>query len=638
MTSDRWRQSEALYHAALALPKGERTAFLAEACADDDGMRCDVESLLTQLTSEDEFLCQPPYVIAELVAGHPEPIAMAGRALGTYQLSDLLGAGGMGEVYRARDATLNRDVAIKVLPPAFTSSPARLARFEREAQILASLNHPHICAIYGVDEVDGRRFLVLELVEGKTLAATLAATSRRPSERGRLSLTDALAVAQQIAAAFEAAHDRGIVHRDLKPANIIITPDGVAKVLDFGLAKTGASDGVPDEDGAAPEADATLVGMLIGTAAYMSPEQASGKAVDRRTDIWAFGVVLFEMVTGQRPFGGKSVAELHAAVLKNEPDWSALPAAAPPDVRRLLRQCLQKDPKRRLQSMGDARVQIEDLLSGGSDQSVVAPQPRRLVLPWLVAGTLALGLGGALAWRQQPLPHPVTRLGLALPSGQQLDGSGGGHIVALSPDGGRIAFVGSPPAIYLRSLSSDEVKAIPGTEGHGSVREPVFSPDGSEIAFYALADQTLKRIAVDGSGVAVTICPARTPYGMSWSADGIVFGRGPEGIMRVSPDGGAPVRIVSVNHDEVAHGPQLLPGGEQVLFTLATGDAADRWDALSCSRSNRENGPPSSQAEATRAMSRAATYCTPSAAEYSPSRSTNAVSRSSAIRSRSSKA
>ncbi len=289
-------------------------------------MRRDVESLLNQLASDDEFLREPVTVLAEHIVGRPEHADIVGRTLGGYHLQALLGTGGMGEVYRARDTTLNRDVAIKILPRAFTSSPDRLARFEREAQILASLNHPHICAIHGLHEAEGLRFLVLELVDGKTLAHTLDGASHPPADRVSLSLEDALTCAHQIAAALEAAHERGVIHRDLKPANIVITPDGTVKVLDFGLAKIIAIDGSTDDGERAGNPGTTLVGAMIGTAAYMSAEQAAGKAVDRRTDIWAFGVVLFEMVAGRRPFAGETVAEMLAAVLKTEPDWSALPA------------------------------------------------------------------------------------------------------------------------------------------------------------------------------------------------------------------------------------------------------------------------------------------------------------------------
>ena len=577
MTNERWMRTEDLYHAALALPVAERDAFLAKACPDDDALRQDVESLLKEAV-DDAFLASSPIVTPAHLLAEAALGEMTGRTLGEYRLEAFLGAGGMGDVYRARDTTLERDVAIKILPRAFTSNPNRLARFEREARLLAAINHPHICAIHGIEEVEGLRFLVLELVEGRTLADTLAEAPRRSSESVGLPLEDGLCIAQQIANALEVAHEKGIIHRDLKPANIMITAAGVVKVLDFGLAKSVTSE---SRTGAAAHdriSGGTALGAVMGTDAYMSPEQASGKPVDRRTDIWAFGVVLFEMVTGQRPFLGETITETLAAVLKTEPDWAALPSTVPPEIRRLLRLCLQKDPKRRLQWIGDARVPIEDLLSGVAVEPVATSHSvvrRGSAVAWIVASALAAAIAGTVAWNLKTAELPVTRLGLTLPTGQRLDGSGGGHILALSPNSAQIAFVASPLAIYLRSMGKDGVTAISGTEGFRAVREPVFSPDGSSIAFYA--DLTLKRIAVEG-GVPVTICPARTPFGISWGPDGIVFGQGADGIMRVSPAGGTPVRIARVQDNELAHGPQILPGGRQLLFTVATGTTADRWD------------------------------------------------------------
>ncbi len=579
MTSERWNRTEGLFHAALARPVGERAAFLAVACPDDDALRVDVESLLNEASSDEGFLHAPALVLPAQLVSDLKPGELAGRTLGTYHLQALLGSGGMCDVYRARDTTLDRDVALKILPPAFTSHADRLARFEREARMLAALNHPHICAIYGLEEADGLRFLVLELVEGKTLADTLAEYASGSPHGPGLALDAALNYAQQIAAALEAAHERGIIHRDLKPANIVITPGGVVKMLDFGLAKALAGEASSDDLTNAASDCRTVAGTIMGTASYMSAEQAAGKPVDRRTDVWAFGVVLFEMVAGRRPFGGETATETIASVLKTEPDWRALPATVPPDLRRLIRRCLEKDPKRRLQSIGDGRVHIEDLVRGASDDPLPGSQPvtrRPQALPWIMAGALAIGLAGTLAWIMAPEARPITRLGMTLPAAYRLDGGGGGHILALSPNGAHVAFVATPVGIYLRSMAEDSVKLIPGTEVHGSVREPVFSPDGREIAFFAQSDQTLKRVAITG-GVAFTICPAKNPYGMTWGADGIVFGQGAQGIMRVSPEGGRPEPIATVKDDETAHGPQMLAGGH-LLFTLATGTAADRWD------------------------------------------------------------
>ena len=330
MTPERWKRIEELYHEARARPPAERAAFLADACSDDEAMRRNVESLLADSESDDGFLEEPALATSAQKVTDFVLTTMSGASLGGYQLQALLGAGGMGEVYQAHDAKLGRDVAIKILPPAFTSNPDRLARFEREARMLASLNHPNICGIYGIEEADGIRFLILELVEGETLADTLADVSSPHRNGGGLPLDDVLAIARQIAEALEVAHDKGIMHRDLKPANIKITPDGVVKVLDFGLAKAVGGEGAiarPVERTAGT--GGRREGAVIGTAAYMSPEQARGLPVDKRTDIWAFGCVFYEMLTGRVTFAGDTVSDSIAKILEREPDWSALPAATP---------------------------------------------------------------------------------------------------------------------------------------------------------------------------------------------------------------------------------------------------------------------------------------------------------------------
>jgi serine/threonine protein kinase len=352
MTPERWKRVEELYHAARAWPSGERAAFLADRCGGDDSLRRDVESLLNEPVSAGGFLDTPARALPQM-ASAISPASMTGRTLAGYHLQELLGAGGMGEVYRARDAKLGRDVAIKVLPSAVTSDPDRLARFEREARMLAALNHPNICAIYGLEEADGIQFLILERVEGTTLAERI--------EESPIPIVDVLAIARQIAEALEAAHDRGIVHRDLKPANIKITPDGVVKVLDFGLAKPTAAGGSPPDLTQPPTLTigGTREGVILGTAAYMSPEQARGKPIDKRTDIWAYGCVVYEMLTGRVPFAGATVSDTIGKILEREPDWSALPAATPTPVRRLLLRCFAKDPKQRLRDIGDVRIEID---------------------------------------------------------------------------------------------------------------------------------------------------------------------------------------------------------------------------------------------------------------------------------------
>jgi len=342
---ERRRRIEDLCDAALARDVRERAAFVAAACGHDDALRREVESLLAHAQTAERFLEVPIGGVAAHVLADHHRASLAGRQIGSHQILSLLGAGGMGDVYLARDTKLGRDVAIKVVANAFLADPERLARFEREALVLATLNHPHIGAIYGLEEAGGVRGLVLELVEGATLAERLAS--------GPLPIPEALTIARQIAEALEAAHEKGIIHRDLKPANIKITSDGNVKVLDFGLAKVFAREGSEHDVLAMPlAADETREGVIAGTAAYMSPEQARGKAVDKRTDIWAFGSVLYEMLTARPAFRGETASDTIAAVLEHEPDWSATPAQMPASIRRLLQRCLEKDPKRRLHDLG----------------------------------------------------------------------------------------------------------------------------------------------------------------------------------------------------------------------------------------------------------------------------------------------
>ena len=493
---------------------------------------------------------------------------MIGSRLGPYEIISTLGAGGMGEVYRANDTKLNRDVAIKVLLPAVANDPDRLARFSREAQVLASLNHPNIAAIYGLEDGSGVRALVMELVEGPTLADQIA--------RGPIPLDGALAIARQIADALEAAHEQGIIHRDLKPANIKVRPDGTVKVLDFGLAKAvepaNASPNVTQSPTITTPA-MTQAGMILGTAAYMSPEQARGAAVDRRADVWAFGVVLFEMLAGRRPFEGDTISDTLAAVLKTDPEWAAIPADVPNVIRRLLTICLKKDAKARLRDMGEARRQIDEAIHGVVDLptlttvQVVVPS-RRPLLPWAIAGVLSIAFVTMLfvwsPWRYAP-PPPARALLADLGAEVSLPTTMGASAI-LSPDGNTLAFVGlmaGRTQLFVRQLDQLEATALTGTEGASN---PFFSPDGQWIAFFAV--RKLKRVSI-GGGAAIELCAAPDNRGGTWSEDDtIIFAPTRTTLERVPSAGGSPSAFGTVREGGSSrYWPDALPGGKAVLYT-----------------------------------------------------------------------
>ena len=509
----------------------------------------------------------------------------AGTHLGPYHVLSLIGSGGMGEVYRAHDTRLHRDVAIKVLLAEVADDPDRLARFKREAQVLASLNHPNIAQIHGLEEAAEIRALVMELVEGPTLADRIA--------RGAIPLDEALPIAKQIAEALESAHEQGIVHRDLKPANIKVRDDGTVKVLDFGLAKAleqgmAAGDRGPGTHGGLPTASPTITspaltmhGVILGTAAYMSPEQAKGRAAGPRADVWAFGCVLFEMLTGSRAFSGEDVTDTIVAVLSKEPDWQRLPASAAV-ARPLLARCLKKDSKQRLQAIGDARLQIDDIIRGTTDPPAAAaiPTTARLGAWWAVAAAAGGALLAALAmWAlMRPVPRDVARPSRfeIVPRPEQfLSIQPADRNVAISPDGQHIVYRGGPrDQLVVRSLDRIEARAL---EDTANARSPFFSPDGQWVGFFD--GVTLKKVSIAG-GPAITICPSQIPRGADWGEDGtIVFATSDtaNGLLRVSAGGGEPTVLTRPDpgQGERDHfAPSLLPDGRGVFFTIFPSSAA----------------------------------------------------------------
>jgi Tol biopolymer transport system component len=497
----------------------------------------------------------------------------AGSRIGPYEITALIGEGGMGKVWRAHHTALKRDDALKVLPEAVASDADRLARFQREAQVLASLNHPNIAHVYGLERTESGHALVMELVEGPTLADRIAA--------GPVPVDEALPYARQIAEALEAAHEQGIVHRDLKPANIKLRPDGVVKVLDFGLAKAlqpssaGHADVTASPTITSP-AMMTNAGVILGTAAYMSPEQARGKAVDKRTDIWAFGCVLYEMLTGRRAFGGDEVSDVLASVLAREPDWTLLPRGLPPVLVAFIKRCLHKDRKQRIGDAQSVRLALEGAFetSGlpAADSTHRASAWRR-ALPAVAAALATAVLVGAVAWALRPATDAsrITRFDYVLPEGQQFRGASR-PVMAISPDGRHFVY-NTFGGLYLRTMGEIEPRLIPGTED--VLIAPFFSPDGQSLAY--VQNNQLKRISVSG-GTPSIICAATAPFGASWTTNNqILFGQ-PSGIMRVSATGGTPELVIAAKDGEEVYGPQLLPDGDAVLFSVTTGTGAARWD------------------------------------------------------------
>ena len=596
----RWQQIDQICARALELePDSDaRTSWLDAACSGDADLRRSVDSLLASEPAAAMFLETSGLEIAAHVLNQQPDADLVGRRIGPYVVQEWLGSGGMGDVYRARDDNLHRDVALKVLPESFALDPHpstdatlprvpsrsdRLARFKQEAQVLASLRHPNIAAIYGFEESDRVCALVLELVEGPTLADRIA--------QGPIAMDEALPIARQIAEALEAAHEQGIGHRDLKPSNIGLQPDGTVKVLDFGLATAlhpetaiGGVAMVSQTPGRekTPSQPTVPAGVMLGTPAYVSPEQAKGRRTDKRGDIWAFGAVLFELLSGRRAFKGERTSEILESVLHQDVDWSVLPHSTPTAVRHLVARCLDRDVKRRLRDIGEARIVLGDPYAFDVGHPALAVSSSRgwdRVWPAVLGAIASAAVVAPVLWllfASTAAPSPVARFTSTLPDGRSLTQPMPHHIIALSPDGSQMAYAANG-RLYLQPLAELDAQPIRGSEFAQGVAEPVFSPDGQSIAFWSGADQTIKTVAVAG-GSPVTLGQADNPFGLSWGTEGLVFGVRGKGIMRVSASRGTQDLLARVEGDEEAHGPQLLPDGRHLLLTIATGTAADRWE------------------------------------------------------------
>jgi serine/threonine-protein kinase len=507
-----------------------------------------------------------------------------GTQLGAHEITALLGKGGMGEVYRARDLKLKREVAIKILPDEFSSDADRVGRFQREAEVLASLNHPNIAAIHSLEEFGGTRFLVLELVEGETLEERL--------RRGPIRVQEALAITNSICEALEAAHEKGVVHRDLKPGNVKITPDGKVKVLDFGLAKaiSGASEGsaaLSNSPTLVNSFGATNAGVIIGTAAYMSPEQARGYAADQRSDIFSLGCVLYEMLTGKQTFEGETVSDILASVLARDPDLASLPKDVNSRVTELLKRCLQKNRKKRWHCVADLRAELETIIASppaapAAEQLVLKTRPLwKRAIPVLATAVLVAAATTLVVWKPSSAPQ-VTRFSITVPREQALMSLIG--TLGISPDGSQFAYAGDK-RIYLRSMSEIDPKPLSGTDQSQTLAlaDPTFSPDGHSIVYTdasSTIQATLKKVGITG-GAPVPIYEGRLPIGVQWDPSGIIFAEyqagAPHRILRLSPNGGTPEVLAALKDDEAVSYAQLLPGGQAVLYNANKNPA--EWDS-----------------------------------------------------------
>jgi len=566
MTPERFRQIEKLFNSALEREPSQRPAFLDEACAGDKQLLREVESLLAYEGQVEGFIETPALEMAKM---ETQTELLIGKQLGSYEIVALLGRGGMGEVYRARDQKLRREVALKVLPAEFAVDAERMKRFEREARMLAALNHPNIAAIYGLEEWQGKQVLVMELVQGATLAERVV--------KGPMNLEEAQRIALQIAGALEAAHEKRIVHRDLKPSNVKVTPEGKVKVLDFGLARAWAGEGVGVDlsEAATVSASWTQTGMIVGTPAYMSPEQARGRDVDKETDIWAFGCVVYELLTGRSAFGRETMTDTVAAILKEEPEWGKLPAVVPENVRCLLRRCLEKEVHGRLRDIGDARIELEEAL--GIRKST-RPAPATVGSgrkPLIAAASVALALASlAFAawqfWGRAAVEQPVTRFGIQLDPGQRIVASFNPSL-EISPNG-RVLFYMVPAKTggflpQLRMLDQIEPKTLASITGG----VPVFSPDSQWVCFIDEPSRTLRRAALSG-GAPLTITSYEWVNRGFWGTDDYLYWTPGtrSGIVKTPITGGEaePVTELDTSRNEQNHRyAQMLPGGKQLVYT-----------------------------------------------------------------------
>lgn len=575
MTPERWQRISDIFEGALERTPEERRAWLDAVCADDDEVRREAESLLDR--HDESMLLDRP--VADVAARllHDRPLA-AGTRIGPFRIESPLGAGGMGVVYRARDTKLDREVAIKTLPPALAADAERLARFTREARLLATLNHPNIGAIYGLEESGGHVALVLELVDGPTLADRIA--------HGPLPLDEALAIARQVVDALDGAHALGIVHRDLKPANIKAREDGTVKVLDFGLAKivestgegTSAAEQRPSQSPTITTPAMTAAGIILGTAAYMSPEQAKGKPADKRSDIWSFASVLYEMLTGRRAFAGEDVADTLAEVIKGTPDWSKLPPGLPRSIETLLRRCLEKDRKRRIADVSTLAFVLDepDLTAAHNVSPLRAPLWHRLLIPLAAAVISATVVGAAIWSATRPAAPRVTRFALSTTAANALVVDAQSRDLTITPEGTQVVYKGGSEnygsQLFVRGLGQLEPTPL---TAPGLPKGPFPSPDGQWIGFFQPGGPvTLRKVAITG-GPAVEVCPIDGPSrGGSWGGDDtIIFATAAlsTGLQRVSSAGGEPSVLTrpDAERGESDHlYPQLLPGGRAVLFTV----------------------------------------------------------------------